>query len=74
MYDRSEPYNPTAFDEWVDRGVAPALPESLKLYRKLVSLGVNIVFITGRPLSQRDVTASNLKQAGYYKWAKLITK
>ncbi|XP_047179872.1 stem 28 kDa glycoprotein-like [Vigna umbellata] len=70
----AEPYNSTAFNEWVFRGVAPPLPESLKLYRKLVSLGIKIVFITGRPLSQLDVTASNLKKAGYYKWDKLITK
>jgi len=73
-HDRVEPYDPKAFDKWVDRGVAPALPESLKLYRKLVSLGVKIVFISGRSLSQQDVTASNLKKAGYYKWDKLITK
>lgn len=73
-HDRAEPYNSTAFDEWVFRGVAPPLPESLKLYKKLVSLGIKIVFITGRPLSQLDVTASNLKKAGYLKWDKLITK
>jgi len=73
-HDRAEPYDPKTFDEWVFRGVAPALPESLKLYRKLVSLGVKIVFITGRALSQRDVTASNLKKVGYYKWDKLITE
>ncbi|KAK7294274.1 hypothetical protein RJT34_17161 [Clitoria ternatea] len=69
-----EPYNETAFNAWVESGVAPPLPETLKLYNKLVSLGVKIVFITGRPQKQRDITAYNLKQAGYYKWEKLITK
>ncbi|WOK92535.1 hypothetical protein Cni_G01226 [Canna indica] len=33
-----EPYNATSFNEWVDLGTAPALPESLKLYRKLHAL------------------------------------
>ncbi|TKY64435.1 Stem 28 kDa glycoprotein [Spatholobus suberectus] len=69
-----EPYNATAFNEWVDLGEAPALPESLKLYKKLVSLGIKIVFLTGRPLDQKAVTATNLKLAGYHAWEKLICK
>lgn len=71
---RVELYNATAFNEWVDLGEAPALPESLKLYNKLLSLGIKIVFITGRPLYQQAVTATNLKLAGYHTWEKLITK
>ncbi|RDX57601.1 Stem 28 kDa glycoprotein, partial [Mucuna pruriens] len=69
-----EPYNATSFSEWVDLGEAPALPESLKLYKKLLSLGVKIVFLTGRPLDQKDITAQNLKLAGYHTWTKLIVK
>ncbi|XP_027334785.1 stem 28 kDa glycoprotein-like [Abrus precatorius] len=69
-----EPYNPTLFNEWVDQGSALALPESLKLYNKLVSLGIKIVFLTGRPENQRDVTATNLKSVGYHTWEKLIVK
>ena len=69
-----ELYNETSFNKWVDLGEAPALPESLKLYKKLLSLGIKIVFITGRPLDQKAVTATNLKLAGYHTWEKLITK
>lgn len=69
-----EPYNETLFNAWVERGIAPALPESLKLYKKLLSLGIKIVFITGRPLAQKEITAKNLKQAGFYTWEKLICK
>ncbi|KAK2352960.1 hypothetical protein P8452_73684 [Trifolium repens] len=68
------PYNDTLFNEWVDLGAAPALPESQKLYKKLLSLGIKIVFLTGRPLKQKDITAKNLKKAGYHTWAKLILK
>ncbi|CAJ1951071.1 unnamed protein product [Sphenostylis stenocarpa] len=70
----AEPFNSTAYNAWVYLGVAPALPESLKLYRKLVTLGIKIIFLTGRTQAQHEVTAANLKQAGYYKWEKLITK
>ncbi|CAK8560262.1 unnamed protein product [Lathyrus sativus] len=68
------PYNDTSFNEWVDLGKAPALPESQKLYKKLLSLGVKIVFLTGRPLKQTDITAKNLKLAGYHTWERLILK
>ncbi|KAK2406248.1 acid phosphatase [Trifolium repens] len=68
------PFNQTLFNEWVDLGAAPALPESQKLYNKLLSLGIKIVFLTGRPLKQKDITAKNLRQAGYHTWEKLILK
>uniref|UniRef100_A0A5B7B5H1 Putative acid phosphatase 1-like n=1 Tax=Davidia involucrata TaxID=16924 RepID=A0A5B7B5H1_DAVIN len=70
----AEPYNATLFNEWVNKGEAPPLPESLKLYKKLLSLGLKVVFITGRPEHQRNVTATNLKNVGYLTWEKLILK
>ncbi|KAL5697671.1 hypothetical protein ACHQM5_028791 [Ranunculus cassubicifolius] len=69
-----EPFNSTASKQWENTGKAPALPESLKLYKKLVSLGIKIVFLTGRPESQRKVTTLNLKKAGYYTWEQLILR
>ncbi|MBA0815499.1 hypothetical protein Gohar_000266, partial [Gossypium harknessii] len=71
---RAEPYNATLFDKWVREGAAPALPESLWLYNKLLSLGIKVVFLTGRHESQRNTTASNLKNVGYHAWNKLILK
>nr|CAD1843181.1 unnamed protein product [Ananas comosus var. bracteatus] len=69
-----EPFNPTLFNAWVNEGAAPALPESLNLYKKLLSLGIKIIFLTGRTENQRDVTARNLKRAGYHTWEKLVLK
>ncbi|KAK7294272.1 hypothetical protein RJT34_17159 [Clitoria ternatea] len=69
-----EPFDRESFNEWVPLGIAPALPESLKLYNKLLSLGIKIVFLTGRPDHQREITAKNLKNVGYHTWKKLITK
>ncbi|KAK8479041.1 hypothetical protein V6N13_078029 [Hibiscus sabdariffa] len=70
----ADPYDATSFNKWVLEGKAPALPESLKLYQKLLSLGIKVVFLTGRPEDQRNVTSSNLRQVGYHTWEKLILK
>ncbi|XP_015902068.3 stem 28 kDa glycoprotein [Ziziphus jujuba] len=69
-----EPYNPTAFNKWVATGKAPALPESLQLYNNLLNLGIKVAFITGRSEEQRDITQTNLLNAGYHTWEKLILK
>ncbi|KAL6140799.1 hypothetical protein ACLB2K_059092 [Fragaria x ananassa] len=69
-----ELYNSTAFNAWVLEGKAPALPESLKLYNKLLALGIKVAFITGRGESQRSVTEINLRYVGYLTWEKLILK
>ncbi|CAL1378320.1 unnamed protein product [Linum trigynum] len=70
----AEPFDPTPFNEWVLEGNALVLPESLTLYQKIVSLGIKVVFLTGRTEDQRSVTETNLKNAGYYTWEKLILK
>ncbi|KAG6521089.1 hypothetical protein ZIOFF_018155 [Zingiber officinale] len=46
--ERSEVFNETSFDEWVDLAKAPALPTSLWLYEELLGLGFQIVLLTGR--------------------------
>jgi len=71
---RVEPHNSTAFKIWVSFGEAFALPETLKLYNKLLGLGIKVVFITERPLDLKDVTASNLKDVGFSTWEKLIVR
>ncbi|KAF8393466.1 hypothetical protein HHK36_021710 [Tetracentron sinense] len=70
----AEPYNSTQFNEWVYTGKAPPLPENLKLYKKLLSLGFKIVFLTGRAENQRKITVTNLKEAGYHTWEKLLLR
>ncbi|XP_052183015.1 stem 28 kDa glycoprotein-like isoform X2 [Diospyros lotus] len=70
----AEPYNSTLSNAWVMEGKAPALPETLQLYKKLLALGFKIAFITGRTEGQRNVTASNLNNVGYHTWVKLLLK
>nr|KYP54124.1 Stem 28 kDa glycoprotein [Cajanus cajan] len=69
-----EPHNKTAFSKWVASGEAFALPETLKLYNKILSLGIKVVFLSERRLDQKDVLVKNLKDAGYPTWEKLIVR
>ncbi|KAJ0006735.1 hypothetical protein Pint_29573 [Pistacia integerrima] len=55
-------------------GDAPALPASPKLYNELLSLGIKVVFLTGRSESLRNATAINLQKEAYTNWEKLILK
>lgn len=74
LFFRSIKYNDTKFNEWLAEGKAPAIPASLKLYEKLVSLGIKIVFLTGTRESFREIRIKNLKMSGYHTWEKLILK
>jgi acid phosphatase len=67
-------YNATSFNEYVLEGSAPALPETKRLFNKLISLGIKPVFLTGRTEDQRDITVQNLHGQGYYGWEKLLLK
>ncbi|KAJ4875840.1 hypothetical protein Rs2_40858 [Raphanus sativus] len=68
VFDHSE------FDKWVERGVAPAIAPSLKLYQRVVDLGYKIFLLTGRKESHRLVTVENLISAGFQNWDKLILR
>ncbi|RLN30632.1 stem 28 kDa glycoprotein precursor [Panicum miliaceum] len=70
----AEPYNATYFEEYVANATAPALPEVLELYEKLLALGIKVVFITGRHDYEREPTVKNLRSAGYHTWEKLVLK
>ncbi|XP_052157096.1 acid phosphatase 1-like [Oryza glaberrima] len=67
-------YNDTSFREYVAEGSAPALPETRRLYRRLLQLGVKPVFLTGRTEDQRNITITNLRRQGYSGWMKLLLK
>lgn len=68
------PFNSTKFAIWEQKGISPAVPGILDLYKKLQSLGFKIVFISGRSESLREVTTKNLKNLGFTTWEKLILK
>ncbi|CAF2059954.1 unnamed protein product [Brassica napus] len=69
VFDHSE------FDKWVERGVAPAIAPSLKLYQRVIDLGYRVFLLTGRKESHRVVTVENLINAGRFQnWDKLILR
>ena len=74
MLDRGFAYDSKAFATWVDTATAPAIPGTLKLVKEAERLGVNVIFLTGRPESQRASTERNLHSAGFDGWQKLILR
>ncbi|XP_014516170.1 stem 28 kDa glycoprotein-like [Vigna radiata var. radiata] len=70
----SEKFNSTLYDEFVNKGDLPALPETLKNYNKLLGLRLKIIFLSERLTDKKAVTEANLRKAGYHTWEKLILK
>jgi len=70
----AEPYNWTLFGAYVQEASAPALPETKRLYDRLLALGIKLVILTGRREDKREATAKNLAAAGYTGYEKLLLK
>uniref|UniRef100_A0A0E0PIJ6 Acid phosphatase n=1 Tax=Oryza rufipogon TaxID=4529 RepID=A0A0E0PIJ6_ORYRU len=66
-------YDDTCFREYVE-GSGLALPETRRLYRRLLQLGVKPVFLTSRTEDERNITVTNLRRQGYSGWMKLLLK
>jgi hypothetical protein len=71
---RVELFDHHKFDEWVERGEAPAITSSLKLYSEVRELGFKIFLLTGRSEGHQGVTVDNLKKQGFHDWDKLILR
>ena len=63
-----------SWDEWVEKSIAPAIPQVKSLYDYLVQRGFKIIFITGRKDYQYNSTFKNLKSVGYVEFDTLITR
>ena len=61
-------FNSTQWNNWADQANAPAIPGTLRLYKRAEELGVAVFFITGRGEALRPVTEQNLHNVGYEKW------
>ncbi|ESQ54789.1 hypothetical protein EUTSA_v10026026mg [Eutrema salsugineum] len=69
-----EVFNHVEFDKWVEKGVAPAIAPSLKLYQKVKDLGYKVILLTGRREKHKVVTVENLLNAGFHSWDELILR
>ncbi len=67
-------FNSKAFDDWVNTASATAIPGTLNIYKEAKRLGVAVFFLTGRPESEREATARNLRTQGFDGWQELILR
>jgi hypothetical protein len=68
------PFGPCGFNDWILKSSAEAIEPALKLFKAAKLRGVGVIFITGRPNSQRDATVINLEHAGFDGWTELRTR
>ncbi|XP_015692753.2 stem 28 kDa glycoprotein-like [Oryza brachyantha] len=68
----AQPYDQTSYLQYVAGESSPALQGTLRLYRRLLQLGIKPVFLTDRTDDQSAVTTHNLLQQGYCSWEKLL--
>jgi len=68
------PAGPCGFNQWILKSQAAALTPAVTLFTAAKANGVAVIFITGRPDSQRDATIINLDRAGYDGWTELRTR
>ncbi|KAL2555964.1 HAD superfamily [Forsythia ovata] len=69
-----ELFDSVEFDKWVEKGSAPAIQSSLKLYEEVLRLGFKVFLLTGRSERHRSVTIENLIKAGFQDYDKLILR
>ena len=67
-------YVPSIWDDWVNEAKAPAIEPVREIYRTARRLGVEVVFLTGRPERQRASTERNLREIECSEFAELICK
>lgn len=67
-------YAPALWTEWVAKGEAPPIEPVRGVYRTARQLGVEVVFLTGRPERDRAGTEKNLRAIGCADGAALIMK
>jgi len=68
------PAGPCGFNRWILKSGAEAIEPARKLFKLAKENGVAVIFITGRPDSQRDATIINLDHVGYDGWTELHTR
>lgn len=62
------------WNKWVLAEKAPAIRQVKNFYDTLLSMGIKIIFITGRSSDQYQATFNNLKKAGYGVFDTLICR
>ncbi len=67
-------YNPTVWKNAEANCLSPAIDTTQKLYHQFKKLGMALVLITGRSVSNRDETVFCLRSQGVSGWKKLVMR
>ena len=62
------------WDEWQQKGIAPAIKDTKRFYDYLLSKNIHVIFITGRYSEVGKATKRNLIEQGYAKFDTLIIR
>jgi acid phosphatase len=65
---------PCSVREWFRQPLAAPIPAALAFVREAQSLGVAVIFITGRKEETREATEKNLRDAGFTGWQELVMR
>jgi len=65
---------PKLWDEWQQKGTAPAISQTKRFYDYLISRKIDVIFLTGREDFARESTRRNLVEKGYSKFDTLIVR
>ena len=67
-------YKSEIWEAWVAAGQAPAIDPVREVYRTARRLGIDVIYLTGRPERQRAGTEKNVRAIGCGDYAALIMK
>lgn len=62
------------WDEWQQKGIAPAIKDTKRFYDYLLSKNIHVIFVTGRYTEVSEATKRNLIEKGYTKFDTLIIR
>ena len=62
------------WNEWQQKGIAPAIKDTKRFYDYLISKKIHIIFITGRNSEAGEATKRNLIEQDYTKFDTLIVR
>ncbi|MCX6169514.1 MAG: HAD family acid phosphatase [Ignavibacteriales bacterium] len=63
-----------SWNDWQQKGIAPAIKSTKRLYDYLISKNIHVVFLSGREAEMLDPTRKNLIEQGYTKFDTLIVR
>lgn len=62
------------WNEWQQKGIAPAIKDTKRFYDYLISKNIHVIFVTGRYAEVGEATKRNLIEQGYAKFDTLIIR